>query len=165
MNEPPAFNVRSYPPFRMARLHRVYVDGGALYLIRMRGVIGNADAGSGFHLHPGQMMTGMLLRWWAGASQAAAARELDAFGPRAMLDTHRMNLRVEPQEVEEARLGPPRLLGHGEHLACWSLTIRGRRPMSFQIEDEASLKSALEHLPRLLGPALRVSIALPRAPE
>src|SRR5207249_4410147 len=89
----------------------------------------------------------------------AAARELDARGPRELLDTHRMNLRVEPGEVVESRLGPPRLRGHGEHVACWSLTIRGFRPLSFQIEDAASLRTALEHLPRLLGPALRVTVA------
>ena len=44
-------------------------------------------------------------------------------------------------------------------MACWSLTIRDRRPLSFQIEDEASLRTALEHLPRLLGPALRITVA------
>jgi hypothetical protein len=159
MIETPAFNVRSYPPFRMARLYRVYVDREALYLIRMRGVIGNADAGSRFDLHPGRMLTGMSLRWWARTSLGAAARELDARGPREMLGTHRMNLRVEPGEVVESRLGPPQLLGHGEHFACWSLTLRERRPLSFQIEDLASLRTALEHLRRLLGPALRVSVA------
>jgi hypothetical protein len=31
MSEIPAFNVRSYPPFRMARLYRAYVDHEALY--------------------------------------------------------------------------------------------------------------------------------------
>jgi hypothetical protein len=44
--ETPAFIVRSYPPFRMARIFRVYVDRDALYLIRMRGLVGHADAGS-----------------------------------------------------------------------------------------------------------------------
>jgi hypothetical protein len=159
MIEIPAFNVRSYPPFRMARLYRVYVDRETLYLIRMRGVIGNADAGAQFELHPGRLLTGMFLRWWANSSQDAAARELDARGPREMLEAHRMNRRVEPGDVVESRLEPPRLLGHGEHLACWSLTLRERKPMSFQIEDAQSLRTALEHLPRLLGPALRVSVA------
>jgi hypothetical protein len=152
MIEIPAFNVRSYPPFRLARLHRVYVDHEALYLIRMRGIIGNADAGSRFELHPGRALTGMFPRWWAKTSLDATARELDARGPRDMLDAHRMNLRVEPGEVVES-------LGRGEHFACWSLTLRQRRPLSFQIEDTASLRTALEHLPRLLGPALRVSVA------
>jgi hypothetical protein len=159
MNEIPAFNVRSYPPFRMARLYRAYVDHEALYLIRMRGAIGNADAGSRFDPHPGRMVTGMILRWWARRSLDAAGRELDARGPRELLDAHRMNLRIAPGDVVESRLDPPRLLGHGEHFACWSLTIRDRRPLSFQIEDEASLRTALEHLPRLLGPALCVSVA------
>ena len=48
-------------------------------------------------------------------------------------------------------------LGHGQHFAWWSLTIRGRRPLSFQIEDEGSLRTALAHLPQLLRPALTVS--------
>jgi hypothetical protein len=160
MNGPAAFIVRCYPPFRMARLYRVYVDQGALYLIRMRGVIGNADAGSRFELHPGRRAAGMFLRWWASKSLDTSARELDARGPREMLDAHRMNLRVEPGEVAESRLDPPRVLGHGEHFACWSLNLQGRRRLSFQIEDEASLRTALEHLPRLLGPALCVSVAL-----
>lgn len=156
----PAFIVRSYPAFRMARLFRVYVDGDALYLIRMRGVIGSADAGSPRHeFHPGRALVGTLLQWWAKRSQDAAANKLDAQGPREMLGAHRLNLRIEPWEVEESRLQPRRLLGHGEHLACWSLTPRGRRPLTFQIEDEASFKTALEHLPRLLGPALTVSVA------
>src|SRR5262249_7193111 len=102
MNETPAFNVRSYPAFRMARLYRLYVDRDALYLIRMRGVIGSADAGSRYTLHPGGALVGALLRWWAGWSQDAAARELDARGPREMLDAHRLNLRVEPGEVVES---------------------------------------------------------------
>jgi hypothetical protein len=157
MAQIPAFNVRSYPPFRMARLYRVYVDRDALYLIRMRGVIGSADAGPRFEPHPGRALIGMLLRWWAKNSQDAAASRLDARGPREMLDSHRMNLRVEPGVVE-SRLQPPRLLGHGEHFSCWSLTVRGRRRLTFQIEDAASFKTALEHLPRLLGPALSVSV-------
>src|SRR5690349_15768718 len=86
MIETPAFNVRSYPPFRMARLHRVYVDLEAHYLIRMRGFIGNADAGSRFERHPGRALTGMFLRWWARSSLDAAARQLDA---RAARDARR----------------------------------------------------------------------------
>jgi hypothetical protein len=159
MIDVPAFNVRAYPQFRMARLHRVYVDRDALYLIRMRGVVGYADAGTRFELHLGRAWNSMLVRWWARRSQEAAASKLDARSPHEMLDAHRMNLRVEPAEVVESCLDPPRLLGHGEHFACWSLTIRERRPLSFQIEDAASLRTALEHLPRLLGTALRVSVA------
>jgi hypothetical protein len=159
MSKIPAFNVRSYPAFRIARLYRVYVDRDALYLIRMRGVIGSGDAGSRNELHPGRALVGTLLRWWAERSQDAGARELDARGPREMLAAHRLNLRVEPGEVVKSRLRPPRLLGHGEHFACWSLTARGRGPLDFQIEDAASLRMALEHLPRLLGPALSVSVA------
>ena len=37
MIETPAFSVRSYPPFRMACIFRVYVDRDAVYLICMRG--------------------------------------------------------------------------------------------------------------------------------
>ncbi len=76
-----------------------------------------------------------------------------------MLDAHRHNLRVAPNDVIESRLEPPRLLGHGEHFACWSLTVRDRRSMSFQIEDAASLQTALDHLPRLLGAPLQVTVA------
>ncbi|GAC1450949.1 MAG: hypothetical protein NVSMB9_35750 [Isosphaeraceae bacterium] len=159
MSQIPAFNVRSYPPFRMARLYRVYADLDALYLIRMRGVIGSADAGSPrLELDLGRALTGMILRKWAEKSQAAAARGLDSRGPREMLGAHRLNLRVEPGEVVESRLRPPRLLGHGEHVACWTLTTRDRRRLTFQIEDPASLRTALENLPPLLGPALRVSV-------
>jgi len=158
MNEPPAFNVRAYPAFRMARNFRVYVDRDALYLIRMSGVFGNADAGPRHTLHPGKRAIGMLLRWWVEKSQSAQAHALDATGPRMMLDSHPHNRRVEPAEVVESRLRPPQLLGYGEHLAHWSLTVRDRRPLKFQIEDAESLKTALEHLPRLLGPALRVSV-------
>jgi hypothetical protein len=46
MIETPAFIVRSSPPFRMARIFRLYVDRDALYLIRMRGLVGHTDAGS-----------------------------------------------------------------------------------------------------------------------
>jgi hypothetical protein len=160
MIETPAFIVRSYPPFRMARIFRVYVDRDALYLIRMRGLVGHADAGSPFDIHPGSILVGMFLRWWAKTSLGTTARELDGRGPREMLDDHPLNLRIEPTEVVKSRLSPPRLLGHGVHFACWSLTIRGRKPLSFQIEDEASLRTALAHLPRLLGEALSVSVAL-----
>ncbi len=159
-SEIPAFNVRSYPAFRLARLYRVYVDSDALYLIRMRGIIGIADAGRQpqFVLHPNSVLTWRLMRWWAERSQRAAASELDECGPRLMLDAHRTNMRVEPGAVQESQLRPPRLLGHGEHLACWSLTIRGRKPLTFQIEDAVSFQTALEHLPRFLGPALSVSV-------
>jgi hypothetical protein len=101
----------------------------------------------------------MFLGWWAKTSMEASARELDALGPRGLLHSHRMNLRVEPAEVVESRLEPPRLLGHGDHFACWSLSLRERKQFSFQIEDVGSLKTALEHLPRLLGPALSVTVA------
>lgn len=160
MIESPAFNVRSYPPFRMARIFRLYIDRDALYLIRTGGLIGHADAGSRFELHPVSMLVGMFLRWWAKPSTATTARELDRRGPRELVDAHASNLRIERAEVAESCLSPPRLLGHGAHLASWSLTIRGRRPMTFQIEDEASLGTALEHLPRLLEHALSVAPAL-----
>ena len=158
MSDVPAFSVRSYPAFRMARHHRVFVDAQALYLIRMPGIIGHADAGSQFDLNPGRAFTGMLIRHWAKRSLAAAAQRLETCDPNDLLADHRRNLRVEPQEVVESRLDPPRLLGHGEHLARWSLTLRDRRPMTFQIEDEESLEIALECLPPLLGEALRVSV-------
>ena len=158
MSDVPAFSVRSYPTFRMARLHRVYVDSQALYLIRMPGIIGHADAGSRFELHPGRALFGMLIQHWTKRRLEAASRRLDASDPRDLLASHGGNLRVEPREVVESRLDPPRLLGHGEHLACWSLTLRHRKPLTFQIEDEASLRIALVHLPRLLGTTLRVSV-------
>lgn len=155
----PAFCVRSYPAFRMARLHRVYIDDQALYLIRMRGIIGHADAGSPFDLHPGRAFTGMLIRWWAKRSLDTATRALDSNDLHALLSASHGNLRVEPWEVEESRLDPPRMLGHGEHFARWSLTLRDRKRLSFQIEDEESFRTALEHLPPLLGTTLRVSVS------
>lgn len=163
MNEIPAFIVRAYPAFRMARLHRVYVDREALYLIRMAGVLGLSDAGGGLEFDPGRVLVGAALRWWAGRAQDARARELDARGPREMLDAHRQNARIEPGEVVSSTLGPPRMLGHGAHLACWKLEVRGSRARTFQIEDAASLKTALVHLPRLLGQALSVSVAWDKA--
>jgi hypothetical protein len=159
MTEIPASTVRSYPAFRMSRLFRVYVDRDALYLIRMRGVIGHADAGDRFDVHLWRDLTSHLLHWWVRRSLAAATRELDDRGPRGMLDAHRQNLRVERCEVSESRLEPPRLLGHGEHFASWSLTLRDRKPMSYQIEDAESLQTALAHLPRFLGAALQVTVA------
>lgn len=159
MSDIPAFSVRSYPAFRMARLHRVYIDSEALYLIRMRGIIGHADAGSPFDLHPGRALTGMLIRWWARRSLDSAARALDSNDLHALLSASPGNLRVEPWEVEESRLDPPRMLGHGEHFARWSLTLRDRKRLSFQIEDEESFRTALEHLPPLLGATLRVSVS------
>jgi hypothetical protein len=158
MNEIPAFNVRSYPAFRMARLHRVYVDRDALYLIRMGGVIGSSDAGGRHHFDPGRAVVSALLRWRARRSQDAGARKLDDRGPRALLDAHRQNLRVEPGEVASSRLEPPRLLGHGEHFAFWTLTPRGRKVLKFQVEDADSLRTALAHLPALLRSALSVTV-------
>ena len=158
MNDVPALNVRSYPAFRMARLHRVYVDREALYVIRMAGNIGLGDAGSKVELDLGTAITGMLIRFWAKRSLEESARRLDQRGPHEQLSDHRANLRIEPGEVIESRLDPPRFLGHGEHFARWTLEVRPKRRLTFQIEDETSLRIALVHLPRLLGTRLRVSV-------
>jgi hypothetical protein len=158
MSSLPAFTVRSYPAFRMARMHRVYVDRDVLYLIRMRGVVVIAvpDADCFFFDDP----FSDLLRWWARRSQRSAARELDERGPREMLEAHRQNRRFEAGDIASSRLEPARLLvGHGTYLARWTLTPRGRKAMTFQIEDSASLRTALAVLPGLLGPALSVTVA------
>ena len=167
MTDVPAFSVRSYPAFRFARLHRVYIDKDALYLIRMPGVIGHADAAARFQLDPGQALTGMLIRYWAKKSLEAKARRLESSEPSELLGDHRSNRRVDSRDVVESRLDPPRLLGHGEHFACWSLQLRDRKRFRFQIEDETSLKVALEHLPKLLGTTLTVSVTAdkPRASD
>ena len=157
MTSLPAFNVRSYPAFRMARVHRVYVDRDALYLIRMRGAVGIADAG--WQYNPQTALFGAILRWWARKSLDSGTRALDERGPREMLEAHPHNARFAPADIASSRLEPAGLMGHGVHLARWTLTPRGRKALSFQIEDSESLRTALAVLPGLLGPALSVTVA------
>ena len=95
-----------------------------------------------------------LIVWWARWSQDAQQHRLDPRGPRELLGTHRGNLRIEPDEVAESRLVCLELSA-----GSWAVTRRRRRALRFRIEDGASLKTALEHLPRLLGPALDVSVS------
>ena len=157
MNPIPAFNVRSYPSFRFPRLHRVYVAEDGLYFMRMRGILGFGDVvhqtgvGTDRAFAVGYDLLRGLIIWWSGRSQGAQASRLDSLGPRELLGTHRGNLRIEPGEVDESRLFAEELP------ASWSLKTRRRRTLSFKIEDDLSLSTALEHLPRLLGPTLQVS--------
>jgi hypothetical protein len=95
------------------------------------------------------------LGWW---TKSAAVRRLDAHGPAWVLGDHASNLRVEPGEVAESRLDPPSKAYDRPHSASWSLTPRGQKPLTFYLEDETGLKTALEHLPRLLGKALIVNV-------
>jgi hypothetical protein len=166
MEPMPAFNVRG-KTFWSSPLYRVYVGHDALYLIRVRWVIGLTRGG---RIHMGE--TGAegcgavlliipviaLLAGLGWLTKTAAVRRLDARGPADMLGKHASNLRVEPGEVVESRLDPPTKAYDGPHSACWSLTPRGRQPLTFYIENEEGLKTALEHLPRLLGKAMTVTV-------
>ncbi len=174
LGEWPAFNARVKGEVGWP-LYRVYVGPDALYLIRVRWVFGLVRGGRldlGLQGPDGCFALLLiipiilLLGGLGWLTKRAAVRRLDAKGPAKAVGNHPTNLRVGSGEVAKSRLDPPSGTYDAPHSASWSLTLRGREPTTFYLDDDqADLKTAVEHLPRLLGKAMTVNVQPKRESE
>jgi hypothetical protein len=154
MSHLPAFTVRAYPSFRPARMFRVVFSGEVIYLIRMKGLLGQADAGGYEHYSSGQQrMMAEFIRWWAGKSIASGVQEVDGADPEELLARNKKNLRLTPEDFASSTLEPASILGHGEHYARWKFTLQDGRKLLFQVEDVDDLKAAITSLAEALRAA------------
>ena len=157
---PVGFNVRALFALKSDRLYRVYAMPDGLYLIRIGGQ-GGLD-GQTLALGAGGGALGVLIGSLLGAGgrgggdkKAAAA---DEQGPLTQLGHHKHDLRVRLDEILECSIEPPsRMPSHGPQAARWLLTTRDEK-WNLQFETNEDVVIALDHLPRVLGSRLKISI-------
>jgi hypothetical protein len=165
MNPYPGFTIRSYRAFRTARLYRVLVASDALYFIRMKGLIGAADAGLQGHFDPLQLAAAAVIRWFAQRSAESGRRQAEGGDPEEMVRLSKKHFKVDAADVVSSSLEPPSMLsGHGHYYARWKIAAPGLKE-TYQIEDAESLQAALDHLPGVLGSRLTVKVDPPYGGE
>ena len=152
MSQRPAFNVRDYPSFRPARLYRVLFSTAGIDFIRMRGLVGQADAGAESFLNGQQAAIADFIRNWASKSIAVGVSQVDAAEPEALLRSSKKNFRVAPEDFTVSSLEPPAVFGgHGLHYARWKFALKDGRKLTLQTETPEDLKAAIALLPEFLG--------------
>lgn len=163
MSQRAAFVVRDYPSFRPARLFRVILSPEAIYFVRMRGLVGQADAATDFVATRQQKAIAGLIRLWAGRSIADGIEQVDRADPEELVRSNTKNFRVAPGDFRSSRLEPPAVLGgHGAHYARWKFALNDGRKMTLQLEDPEDLETAITHLPKFLGSVHENKVALYR---
>jgi hypothetical protein len=157
----PGFTVRSYPAFRPARLYRVLVPSDAVYFIRLKGLIGISDAGADSPFVPRrQAVVGSLIRKFAQESIASGLAEVERGDPEEMVRSSKKHFKLLAADFVSSSLDPHPLFGaQGPSFARWKVIAKGHHD-TYHIEEEESLRGALEQLPGLLGSRLTVNAKL-----
>jgi hypothetical protein len=126
----------------------------------MRGLITPAEAGSGLYASGGQRAMGILIRWLGQKSLESGAAAFEGRDAEELLRSDSRNFKLLVKDFESSSLDPSPLLGgHGYHLARWKVNADSVGTVIYQIEDEESFDTAMEHLPEVLGSKLRVTIS------
>jgi hypothetical protein len=140
-------------------MHRVIVSAGSLYFIRLGGLISASDAGSGRSLFAQERAVAAVIGWFAKKTLDSGLSKIEGTNPEQLVASSRKHFKVTPDEVIESTLDPPSMFsGERPSFARWKVTVRGRKRTIYEIEDRASLETALSLLPPLLGDKLKVKV-------
>jgi hypothetical protein len=157
MEAPIVFNARATFAWKRDRLYRVYILEEALYFIRIggQGGVGEAAAGSLGLLGAGALH---VFRQRGKKKQAERLAVQDQRHPEQYLSAHKHNFRLRSTEVTGSSIEPPALFGsHGTQFGRWLIAWAGGK-MSLQFEQLEDMRTAVAHLPALLGPRLTVNV-------
>lgn len=145
-----AFNARFTSTFTPDRLYRVYLERGEVFFIR----IGGQGGGGRALAHQFGLLGGLvwkLIQKRVEAKFQARVARVDMRHPSMQIRAHKHNLRVAAPEFESSTLEPPKAVaGHGEHYGRWLAKLRGRKPMTLQLETLEDMQRAVDLLPRFL---------------
>lgn len=151
MSAPTPFNARLISTWSSDRLYRVYPTNDGISFIRVGGQGGAAQAAAAQF----GLLGGLVLGLFAGRSAnrlAEKVREADSQDPHALLGRHKHDFQVRMIEVESSVLGrAARIGGHGPHVGRWSLSVRGEKPMTLQLETVGDMQAAARALPEAVS--------------
>lgn len=145
-----AFNGRLLSALSPDRLYRVFFTPGEVFFIQIGGQsIGPIIAAQFGFL--GQSIY-LPIQEKARAKLEAKVRELDAQPPSAHLAASKHNFSAVISDIEKSTLQAAATFGqHGPHFGRWVLQLRGRKPMTLQLETADDMQRALETLPLAIG--------------
>lgn len=145
-----AFNSRLLSALSSDRLYRVYFTPGEVFFIQIGGQsIGPIIAAQFGFL--GQSIY-QPIQEKARAKLEAKLRELDAQPPSAHLAASKHNFSAVISDIEKSTLQAAATLGqHGPHFRRWVLQLRGKKPMTLQLETADDMQRAFETLPLAIG--------------
>ncbi len=141
-----AFNSRLLSALSPDRLYRVFFTPGEVFFIQ----IGGQSIGPIIAAQFGFLGESIYLpiQERARAKLDAKVRELDAQPPSAHLATSKHNFCAAISDIEKSTLQAAATLGqHGPHFGRWVLQLRGKKPMTLQLETADDMQRALETLP------------------
>jgi len=145
-----AFNARFTSTFTPDRLYRVYLERGEAFFIR----IGGQGGGGRALAHQFGLLGGLvwnLIKKRVEAKFRARLAAVDMRHPSMQVRAHKHNFRAAAPEFESSTLEPATTIAsHGEHFGRWLVKLRGRKPMTLQLETLADMQRAVDLLPRFL---------------
>jgi hypothetical protein len=150
--------------FTLDRVYRIYIKDQTLYFIRIGGQggvsQGLAAGGAGGGGIIGGIIGGLLAGWWrsreAQKLQAQTAADLLSH-PKDLLSRHRHNFQLSPAEVDFAAIEEPSGSSHGFNFARLIFRLKNNRKLRMQIEEAEYVDVAIQTLPELLGPKMKVT--------
>jgi hypothetical protein len=150
--------VRAISTFTPDRLYRVYVCGSQLAFIKIGGQAGVAE---GVAAQFG-LLGALILAWWKKRTRHKVQQSLtqqDQQDVELLLSQDAKNFMIRPGQIVRAAIDPPARLGaHGRHQGFWKLEETDGTKRSFQFEEIAEMRQAMDVLPGILGAALTVHV-------
>jgi hypothetical protein len=146
------FNVRNIRLWSGDRNYRLYFRDGEFFFIRIGGQSMDAVAAQ-FGLI-GALIAGWFRRGQLSTEQIA---DLDRSQPKDLLAQHKHNFSLRTSDVIESSLDPaPLVPQYGVCTGRWTLRTRDGTKWSFQFDELEPMHAAIQYLPTVLGPQIRV---------
>jgi hypothetical protein len=150
--------VRFISTFTPDRLYRVYACGDQLAFVKIGGQAGVAE---GVAAQFG-LLGALVLAWWKKRNRNKVQQTLaqqDQQDVELLLNGDPKNFSIQPGQIARASIDPPGILGaHGRSHGAWKLDETNGTKRSFQFEDLAEMREAMQVLPRILGAALTINV-------
>jgi hypothetical protein len=132
------FNAKAIFTFKSDRQYRVYADADQLYFIHL---VGQHD----------------FIAKLQGVDPEKI-REMDRTPPKDMAGNHPHDFTVALTDVASATIDAPSFWGgHGKHSGSWQLTLADGTKWSFQFEEVADMRRAIESLATILEKKISVN--------
>ncbi|HEV8336703.1 MAG TPA: hypothetical protein VGR67_09825 [Candidatus Polarisedimenticolia bacterium] len=153
-----AFTVRFISTFTPDRLYRVYACGDQLAFVKIGGQAGVAE---GVAAQFG-LLGALVLAWWKKRNRNKVQQTLaqqDQQDVELLLTRDPKNFSIQPGQIARASIDPPAILGaHGRSHGSWKVEETNGTKRSFQFEELAEMREAMQVLPRILGAALTINV-------
>lgn len=151
------FSARQLCALTQDRLYRVYLDDRRFYLIYIGGQAAAGLDAIGMHFGLLGVLIATMLKGKTKPPEEIAA--LDVESPKDLLGKHKHSFSFSAADIAESTLDPPSAWAqHGPHVARWLLAFRDGTKRQLQIEQVEDLHKAMEALPAVLGPLVRISL-------